>query len=101
MLSSGFIQKRDNLGPSLAILTDIPEDNEILVGRPVSMSFVVVQVVEPSFPAVLRWPEDGPIGDVEHFLGDLVPFPGFLLSDDVDEKAVLLLSPSYSFFGSQ
>lgn len=84
MLSSGLIQKWDYLGPFLSILTDILEDSIIFCCYPVSVSFVVVQMVEPSFPTVLRWPKDGSIGDIEHFLGYLIPFPRLLLPDDVD-----------------
>lgn len=54
MLSSGLMQKWDDLRPSLPVLTDILKNSEIFVGCPVSMSFVVVQMVEPSLPAVLR-----------------------------------------------
>lgn len=101
MLSSGLMQKWDDLGPFLSVLTDKLKNDEILVSSPVSMYFVAVKMVEPSLPAVLRWPEDGPVGDIEHFLGDLVPFAGFLLSDDVDKKVIFLLSPCYSFLGGQ
>lgn len=54
MLSSGLMQKWDDLGPFLSVLTDKLKNDEILVSSPVSMYFVAVKMVEPSLPAVLR-----------------------------------------------
>jgi hypothetical protein len=62
------------------------------------MFFVGIKMIEPSLSAVLRWPEDGPTGNIEHILGDLIPFSRFLLLDDLNQKLILLFCPGNPLF---
>lgn len=65
------------------------------------MLLVVVQVVQPSFSAMLRGSKHGLSRVIEHLLGDFVPFSGFLFANYLDQQLVLFLGPCNSFFGGK
>lgn len=78
MFSPSLIQERDYFGPFLSILTDELKNDKVFLLAPISMLFVNIQVIEPSLPAVLRWPKYSSIRDIEHFLWYLIPLSSFL-----------------------
>ncbi len=53
VLSSLFFQYRHQLAPSLAILSHKLENDNVLFRSPASSLLLLVEVVQPSFPAVL------------------------------------------------
>lgn len=93
VLSARIFEDWHDFAPMLPVLHHIFEDAEIFLGRPFSSFLLVVEVVQPSFPAVLGRLEDLEFRVVKDMLGDLIPLAAVLLLDGLDELLVLLLSP--------
>lgn len=93
VLGAGILEDGHDLAPMLPVLHHVFEDAEVFLRRPLSPLLLVVEVVEPSFPAVLGRLEDLEVGVVKDVLGDLIPLAAVLLPDGLDELLVLLLSP--------
>lgn len=74
VFSSCFFQNRNKFAPSLSILSNIFKDREVFFRGPVSMLFLVIQMIQPSFSAVFRAFEHLEVGSIEVISGHIVPF---------------------------
>lgn len=102
---SGFMKQRNYFAPFLAVLVHVFEYCQVFFEGPVSMVLFIVQMVQPSFPAMFWGSKYFLLRGEKHSLGNLIPFSGFLKSkqlqkvlDGVDEESVFLRSPCDSLF---
>jgi len=85
--------------PTFSRVLHVFENNVVLLWRPCSVYFVVVEMVEPSFTTVFGRFEDAVVRVVEYPLGDVIPLAGLFCPHCQHEKLVVFLAPAYSALG--
>lgn len=80
--------------PLLPVQPDKLDQEEILLLQPVLLHLRGIQVVQPPLPALLRRPEEPPLGLDEERLPEVAPLqPEVVPADQLLEETVLLMDP--------